>query len=325
MEWLYPVTIRVIAAIVLIYFGLGLFNVNWLLRLRILASLSVGALIVAAIGYPLIRPEDPLGAISLFTGEISIIHAAVLIGLGFAAGILGTLICYPIGRELGPFAAPAGVATLAMASGGLRQLLLLNHTLDERIALYSCLRWELLFWLAICAAGYLGSYLAVKLIHAKSTDTEQKPKTQKNPNYWTNCGVAAFAAAAIVYFTIGIFAQDIRQIDENLGFVVGHPGNRQIALGVFVSVGIAGFLAKHFLDTHFIPVIAGAAAIYIITLSKFIGSETMAYMVEIWPIDFFPASIYAMLPVQFVPFSMLGAMAGYWISIYWKHHAHQHK
>ena len=124
-----------------------------------------------------------------------------------------------------------------------------------------------------------------------------------------------------MYFTIGIFAQDIRQSDENLGFVVGHPGNRQIAFGVFLSVGIAGFIAKQFLQTHFIPVVLGAAAIYIGLFSTFAGSDTLAYMVKVWPIDFFPNSIYAITPVQFAPFSILGAMTGYWISIYLKQHA----
>ncbi len=321
MESLYPIALRVIAAVVLIYFGLGLFNVNWLLRVRILAAMSVGALIIAAIGYPLVRPEDPLGAISMFSGEISVAGAAILIGLGFAAGVVGTLICQPFGGGLGPFAAPAGVATLAITSGGLRQLLLTNQTLDQRNALYGFLRWELLFWLGICAAGYLGSYLTSKLIGKKAATAEQPPKIEKKPNYWTNCGIAAVAAAAIVYFTIGIFAQDIRQIDENMGFVVGHPGSRQIAFGVFLSVGIAGFVAKQFLQTHFIPVIIGAAAIYIGIFSKFVGSDTLAYMVKTWPIDFFPNSIYAILPVQFAPFAILGAMTGYWISVYWKHHA----
>jgi len=321
MEWLYPIALRVIAAVVLIYFGLGLFNVDWLLRVRILATMSVGALIIAAIGYPLVRPDDPLGAISLFTGEISIAGAAILLGLGFAAGVVGTLVCHPLGRALGPFAAPAGVATLAITSGGLRQLLLTNPTFDQRNALYGLLRWELLFWLGICAAGYLGSYLTAKLIGKKPADRKQPPKIEKNPNYWTHCGIAAVAAAAIVYFTIGIFAQDIRQLDENLGFVVGHPGNRQIAFGVFVAVGIAGFAAKHLLGTHFIPVIIGAAAIYIGLFSRFVGSDTLAHMVNIWAIDFFPNSIYAILPVQFAPFAILGAMTGYWISIYLKQHA----
>jgi hypothetical protein len=178
-----------------------------------------------------------------------------------------------------------------------------------------------LFWLAICAAGYFGSYLTSELIDKKTADAEKTKILKKNLNYWTNCGIAAFAAAAIVYFTIGIFAQDIRQIDENLGFVVGHPGNRQIAFGVFVVVGIAGFAAKHLLDTHFIPVLVGATAIYIGMFSKFIGSETLAYMVKTWPIDFFPNSIYAFLPIQFAPFAVLGAMTGYWISIYLKQQA----
>ena len=106
-----------------------------------------------------------------------------------------------------------------------------------------------------------------------------------------------------------------------MGFVVGHPGSRQIAFGVFMSVGIAGFVAKQFLQTHFIPVIIGAAAIYIGLFSKFVGSDTLTYMVKIWPIDFFPNSIYAILPIQFAPFAILGAMTGYWISVYWKHHA----
>lgn len=321
MEWLYPISLRVIAAVVLMYFGLGLFNVNWLLRVRILAAMAAGALIIAAAGYPLVRPDDPLGAIALFTGEIAMVNAAVLIVLGFAAGIVGTLVSQPIGGALGPFAAPAGVATLAITSGGLRQLLLTHPALEQRNAMYAFLRWELLFWLAICAAGYLGSYLTLKMISKKKAESEQTPKIEKTPNYWTNCGIAAVAAAAIVYFTIGIFAQDIRQIDENLGFVVGHPGSRQIAFGVFVAVGIAGLAAKHLLNTHYIPVILGAAVIYIGTISKFIGSDTLAYMVKTWPIEFFPNSIYAILPIQFAPFAVLGAMTGYWISIYWKHHA----
>lgn len=321
MEWLYPITLRVIAAIVLIYFGLGLFNLNWLLRVRILSAMAAGALIVSVVGYSQVRPADPLGAISLFTGEISAVNAAILTALAFAAGVVGTLVSQPLGGALGPFAAPAGVATLAVTSGGLRQLLLTNPALEERNAVYAVLRWELLFWLAVCAVGYLGSYLTLKLIGPKNAESEQTPKIEKKANYWTNCGIAAVAAAAIVYFTIGIFAQDIRQIDNNLDFVVGHPGSRQVAFGVFVAVGLAGFAAKHLLNTHYIPVILGAAAVYIGTISKFIGSDTLAYMVKTHSIEFFPNSIYAILPIQFAPFAVLGAMTGYWISIYWKHHA----
>jgi hypothetical protein len=318
MEWLYPIALRVIAAIALIYFGLGLFNVNWLLRLRIILALSTGSLLVGAVGYPLVRPADPLGAISLFTGEISVIPMLILVVLGFASGVIGTLACYPIGGVLGPFSASAGVGVLAMTSGNLRQLLLTNYTLDQRNAMYSFLRWELLFWLGVCAAGYLGSYLTTRLLGTKTIVTEPEPKLNNKPNYWINCGFSAVIAAAIVYFTIGIFAQDIRHIDEKLGFVVGHPGHRQIAFGVFVSVGLASFAAKHFLRSHYLPVILGSTLMYIITFSQFIGSDILGHIVKTWPIDFFPKSIYAILPLQYAPFSVLGAMAGFWISIYMK-------
>ena len=319
MEWLYPIALRVIAAVALIFFGLGLFNVNWLLRVRIIAALSVGALIVAAVGYRLVRPEDPLGAISLFTGEISMANGVALILLGFAAGIVGTLVCYPFGRFLGSLSAPAGVATLAVVSGNLRQLLLTNSSFDQRNAMYAFLRWELLFWLGICAAGYLGVLLTTKIISNKTIVAGHTPKLENKSNYWVNCIIATVAAAAIVYFTIGIFAQGTPKFDEKLGSVVGYPGHRQIAFGVFVSVALAGFAAKQLLQVHYIPVILGAAAIYIGTFSKIVGSDTLEYMVNTHPNSFFTNSIYAILPLQFAPFAVLGAITGFWVSIYLKH------
>jgi len=313
MEWLYPIALRIIAAVALIYFGLGLFNVHWLMRFRILASLAAGALLVGGVGYLFLRPQDPLGTISLFTGEITVTDAVLVIILGFAAGILATLLCWPIGHVLGPFAAPAGVGVLALCSGGIKPLLLVNSAFEQRNALYGFFRWESVFWLAVCAAGYAGTFLTTKLTHKKAIIMDTAPREQKNQ--WTNILIAVVATAAIVYFTLGIFAQDIRQIDEKLGSVTGTPGNGQIAFGVFVSVGLAAFIVKRFIQIHFIPVILGAIALYLVILTRFIGSESLSYMVKTWPVDFFPKSIYAIIPTQFISFAILGAMTGYWIAI----------
>lgn len=318
MEWLYPIALRVIAAIALIYFGLGLFNVHWLLRVRIIAALSVGGLIVGAAGYPLVRPDDPLGAISLFTQQTSLVDGAVLILLGFVAGAVATAVCYPVGSAVAPIAAPGGAAVLAVSGGSLRQLLLTHSAFEQRNALYASLRWELLFWVGICAAGYLGVQLASKLLKTGPIPIETQSKLDKKPASYLNWTLAAGAAAFIVYLTIGIFVQDIRQIDTRFDSVVGHPGPRQIAFGVFVSVGLAGFAAKQFIQVHFIPVILGASALYLGVFTRFIGSEDLQYMVSRHPIDFFPKSIYAILPVQFGAFAALGAIAGYWIAIYLK-------
>ncbi len=314
MEWLYPIALKVIAAVALIYFGLGLFNVPWLMRVRILASLGTGVLVVGAAGYVMVKPEDPLGAISLFTGQISIFQAMIFVGLAFAAGGLATLVCYPIGGILGPYAAPAGVAVLALCSGGIKQLLLIKSTFEQRNELYSFFRWESVFWLAICVAGCAGTALMSKLVNAKVVVLGQS-SDEKKEKQLVNILAAIVATMIVVYFTIGIFAQDIRQIDPKLGYVVGTPGNGQIAFGVFLSVGLAAFLIKRFLQIHFYAAVVGALLLYIGVLTKIIGSAKLEHMVTTWPIDFFPHAIYAIIPAQFVSFSAIGAMTGYWVSL----------
>jgi hypothetical protein len=69
----------------------------------------------------------------------------MLIGLGFTAGIAAALVCWPLGASLAPYAAPAGLAVLAVNSGALRQILLTNAALQQRNAMYAFMRWELLF------------------------------------------------------------------------------------------------------------------------------------------------------------------------------------
>ncbi len=317
MESLYPIALRVIAAVAMIYFGLGLFNVHWLLRIQTLASLSIGALLVGALGWPLVRPDDPLGVISLFTGEITPVQAGILIGLGFLSGTAATLVCYPIGSALAPYAAPAGAAALALNTGSMRQILMTHAGLEQRNAMYAFMRWELLFWLGVCAAGYLGALLTSKLISAKVPAKDKSPRTEMENKItlWTNRGIAVLVASVIVYLTIGIFAQDLKQLDETLGYVVGQPGHRQAAFGVFVSVGLAAFVVRHFVGIHYIPVVLGAALLYMGAFTQIINSDVLGHIVKAWPVDFFSHTIYAILPVQFAPFSVLGALTGYWISI----------
>ncbi|HOM75382.1 MAG TPA: hypothetical protein P5175_10135 [Anaerohalosphaeraceae bacterium] len=317
MEWLYPIALRVIAAIALIYFGLGLFNIHWLLRLRILASLSIGALIVGALGWPLVRPEDPLGAVSLFSMQMTPVQCLILVGLGLTAGAAAAFVCYPLGGNLAPYAAPAGIAVLALNSGAMRQILLTNSALQQRNAMYAFMRWELLFWLGICAAGYLGMLLALKMLAVKF----RNPFSFNTTINWRNWFLAVAAGAVITYLTIGIFAQDINQFDEVLGSVAGQPGHRQAAFGVFVAVGLAAFIARYFLGTDYIPVILGASLLYIGAFTRIIDSQDLQHLVKTWPIDFYTHTIYAILPIQYAPFSVLGAMTGYWISIQFKHNS----
>ena len=317
MESYSPFVLPVIAAVALIYFGLGLFNVPWLLRVRILLSLGIGALLVGGTGYHFIKPADPLGAISLFTGEITSLDAMILLGLGFVAGAVATLVCYPMGSILAPYAAPTGLAVLALCSGSIKQLLLTNSEAAARSSLYGFMRWEVLLWLGVCAAGYAGALLVSKLLHTKAVViNDRKPADANKPAPWINALIGSVATAVIVRFIFGIFAQNVPAIDEATGrVVVGQPGNGQIALAVFVSVALAAFLVKRFLQVHYIPVVLGAIAVYFVLLTQFAGSDTIAYMAKTWNPSFFSNAIYAVIPIQIASFSTLGAMTGYWIAI----------
>ncbi|MCE5186617.1 MAG: hypothetical protein LLF76_10880 [Planctomycetaceae bacterium] len=314
MEWLQPLVLWIIAAVALIYFGLGLFNVDWKLRIRILAALAIGAALIAGLGRPLVAPADPLGPVSMFTGEISASDAVILILLGFAAGILANIACYPLGGVLAPFAAPAGTAVLALTGGSMRVLLLYNKDFQARSHLYGFLRWEMLFWLVVCAAGLLGSILVSRLIKTKTIVIDgASPQTASSK--WTNGLIGIVVTALVVYFALGIFAQDLRQMDPKLGSVIGLPGKGQVAFGVFVTVGLAAFLIKYLIRAGYLWAILGSMALYFVMFSKNAGSDTLQYLSSKWPVDFVQHSIFAITPLQFVSFAFLGALTGFWIAI----------
>lgn len=313
MEWLHPLVLWIIAAVALIYFGLSLFNVEWHLRIRILLSLGLGALFVGAFGWPLVKPADPLGPVTVLTGEISAVNCIALILFGFLAGMVATVATYPLGSALGPFAAPAGAAVLAIAGGRMRNLLLYNQEVEARSILYASLRWELLLWLAVCAAGLAGTFLISRFLKTKLIipGRLQKPSSA----VFVNGLIGAIAAGAVVYFTIGLFAQDLRQLDPQLGTVVGLPGNGQIAFGVFVSVGLSAFLVKYFAKQDYYWTILGAAALYFFMYTRLSGSETLGYLAKTWPVDYLPHAMFGITPLQFVSWGVLGALTGYWIAV----------
>jgi len=313
MEWLHPLVLWIIAAIALIYFGLGLFNIEWHLRVRILLALGLGALFVGAFAWPMVKPIDPLGPVSTFTGEISLVDGIALIALAFMAGVLATLATYPLGSALGPFAAPAGLAVLALAGGSMRNLLLYNQDFESRSVLYASLRWEVLLWLAVCAAGLAGVFAVSRFLKTKLIIPGQLQKPSST--MLINGIVGAIASAAVVYFTIGFFAQDLRQADPQLGKVIGLTGNGQIAFGVFVSVGLAAFLIKYFAKLDYYWAVLGAGALYVVMYGRLGGSETLRYLVDKWPVDYLPHALFGITPLQFASWGVLGALTGYWIAV----------
>ena len=309
MEFVLDWILRIAAAVGFIYIVLSLFNVHWLVRVRILASMAVGGVLLGFLLWHRIAPVDPLGAVTLIGGSISIPDAFFCFLAAFIAGAGGYLVAYPAGRSIGLLAAPTGVAIWS--------LLLTHSTLDQRTAVYSFLRLETLFWAAVLLFGAAGVWAAGKLLPVKA-DPLAGEKKDFNANRIVTMIVGIIASIVIVQFAIGLFAQNVRYPDVQLGSVIGQPGSRQIAFAVFVSFVLAGFIIKYFLDCdHYLAVIA-APILFFFILYKSSGSRILSHMTESWPVAYFSTPIAAILPIQIISFAAIGALAGHWLAVKYK-------
>lgn len=320
MEWLFPAALRIIAAVALIYFGLGLFNIHWRMRLRAIGAVAIGAGLLGGMAWPVVRPELPIAAITLIDSPISIPGAILCLLLAFGAGFAAYFVAWPAGKIFAPYAAPTGLAIWAMRSGSMQQLLLDHQDVAQRQALYAALRWEGLFWLLVCAAGYLGVLAASKLAGAQIVILGQYDSDKpKGAGILVNTLLAVVVTLLLTWFAVGLFAQDIHQLDPKLGSVVGQPGNRQIAFGVFAAFCAAAYLVKYALKIGYLPVAAVSAILTFFGATQLLRSDTLTYLAGHWPIAYFNHAVNAITPLQMVAFACLGAITGYWMAVKFHH------
>ena len=304
----YDILLRVGGGLAGIYLLMSLFNVHWLTRIRTLVSLVAGAIIVGWFGWPMVRPDDPLGAICLVDNMINPGELLMLCALAFAAGFIAYLASWPKGSMTAPLAAPAGMAAWVFASGDMRTLFITNSTLMERQIVYAILCWEGLFWLTLVAAGLLG-VLVGWFIQTRNQKLEPiKPSAIGNRA--VNFAIAAAGSMAIVWLLVGILAQDVRQADEKLGYVIGQPGKGQIAFAVCVAFLAAGFAVTHFLKIgYLVPMACSAIAVFI--AMRYAASPSVLNQMAGWPVAYVAKSICGVLPIQMVAFGSIGAFIGY--------------
>ncbi len=303
-------------------------ELTWLMKLRIAGAMAAGVLLLGLGAWGLIEPSVPSGAITITAGDISVVDGAICIALAFGAGVIGYFAAWPYGAEIGVLAAPAGLAFWGLKSGDMAGLLRLNTalTIDETVvqrqALLSVMKWEGFFWLAVIAAGFAGVKAAERLAKARkpSGDDQIGNVNTHNP---LNVVTALIATVVIAQFALGVFAQDVRMFDSELGTVVGQPGRGQTAFAVMVSFGIAAYVAKWILNVSYVwPALAACGTGY---YSMWISAkaDVLKHMLEAWPEAFFARSVCGILPLQLLAFAGIGSVAGYWLAIkyvYWRKH-----
>ena len=87
------------------------------MRLRIAAVCAVGIAIIGFGAFGFVRPATPLDAITVFSGDISVIDAVCCAGLAFVTGLIAYLAAYPYGKQIGGLAVPVGLAVFGVLGG----------------------------------------------------------------------------------------------------------------------------------------------------------------------------------------------------------------
>lgn len=293
------------------------------MKIRIAAAAATGLILIGVLAWPIGKPPEPLGVVSLLSGSITFASTLVLVGVAFLAGFIGYIVSWPYGREIGVLAVPSGLAVWAIRSGSMAALIQQNPNLEHRHHLLATIKFEPIFWLAVVAAGFAGVWVADKILKKPNTN-HAREKTDSKANIYLKAIIALLASVLIAQFCIRLLARDVRIFDEKLGSVVAQPAGGQIAFAVFVSFGLAAFVAKKFLDAGYIwPMVAGAFVTFF-AASKYARQDILEYLVEQRPAVFFPTAITSILPLQIVAFGTLGAIAGFWLAVrynYWRKHA----
>ena len=301
-------------------------ELTWPIKLRIGLTGAVGIALLGIFAWPFLSPEEPFGVVSVVSGTISARDAMVLAALAFVGGLISYYLCWPMGRQIGILAAPAGLAFLASRSCNMGTLFQANPTIVRREQILSMMRWEGLLWLAVVAAGFLGVFIASQIIHPARPKTTDKPTgagkpTKRDAVYFLNLVLAVAGSVVVAQFFIGIFARDYRIVDEMGGSAVGQPATGQIIFAVLISFGLAGFLVKKVLNIDYICVIISTGFVTAFSIMFYGRPDVISYFAGRFPPVFFPNTTLAVLPIQMVAFGTIGAIAGYWIAVrydYWQ-------
>ncbi len=289
-------------------------------KLKISATLAVGVILIGVAAWPLVSTQTEYEPIALMNPTVSFADVFLITLLAVVAGFLSGLISKPYNVQIGALAGPAGLAALALRSGNMTELLRSHATVKLQVIVYNQLQWAGIFWLLVIFGGILGAIISNIFWPGKADETKLTekqvllPKTDKKSTTYLNIAVSMVASLIIAHLVIRLFARDVI-MSENGSKVYVQPEQLQISFAVFLAFVVAGFLTKLYLKTsYFWPILATAVLSFI--EMHFGGQvEVLETQMQYWPIGYYLRPNYAVLPVQFVAFGSLGAVAGYWWAI----------
>ena len=287
----------------------------FLVKLRIAVSLAAGVVLIGILGWPMVGSSDGISIVSFVGGAITNSNAVVITVLAFAIGLVMYFICWPYGSQIGVLSVPAGLCVWGMRSDSMGTLMQMNPALEQRLLVFSVLKWEPLFWLGVCMAGFLG-VLVGKLVSGNKFVVEiGKEQKGFSSNKFANMGIFLLVSGIVCYILIRLLAQDVRLDDAELGSVVGQPEKGQIVFAVFAAFFGAGFVVKKFFGGSYMWPVVISGLLTGVSVLIYVNQGSMGRLCEHFPAVFFISPILAILPIQMVSLGILGAICGFWSAV----------
>src|SRR6056297_353253 len=94
------------------------------MRIRIAVVCLIGAVIIGIGAFGFVQPETPLDALTMFSGDISVMDAVICAVLAFITGVVSYFAAYPYGKQIAGLAVPVGLGVWAFRSGTMASLML---------------------------------------------------------------------------------------------------------------------------------------------------------------------------------------------------------
>ncbi len=302
----------------------------WMIKLRIAAVIVAGLLLMGLASLPVAADCNLNNTATFFDHTLSIFNWLLILIAAAVTGFAAYFVSWPYGGKLAPVAVAAGLLPIALKTNSAAIIMQANSLSQQKAAAFMSFRWEVVLWLAVLASGFMAIKLAQKMKPVREIDentnetNDSNEKTDKNKNDYIMAVLAVIGSAFIAAVIIKIIARDVMFVDGQLNKNVAAAANvPQVFLAVTVAFGVGAFVFKKFFNACYIWSIMSSFLVCWFAATVSGKVELVEHMQVNWPANFFLEPAAAILPVQMVCFSAIGAIVGYWLAVrydWWKQH-----
>lgn len=287
---------------------------------------GVGAVLFGTAGWIVVRPQDPMGPLSMLVHVAGSEHGfklqfALTLKLMAIAAVTSVAAAALVGKrvqEAGAFAVAFGILTLTLATSGMRALLTSFHapgmTVEAQSVLYHKLVLESFCWFGVILVGLILTRVVERWV-ATRADNEAEPSGTKpqSPPKAPDPGPDAPAGGRFREddLVLGLLASGVAAIGAAVVLTITCKSNEkgQICFSLFASFFAGSVLAYRICRTRL------GLWYCLSVLIVAVGAYVWAGRPDPRPFDLLtlpPIALARPLPAEYMSWGIAGAIAGFW-------------